>query len=84
MMGDFESFAAKIEYHAGAYDSSHDFTALNAFLTHLEGEHGANRMFYLAVPPSVFGPAAHAFQPVCFSSSGTHYWLSPARLLLLI
>jgi glucose-6-phosphate 1-dehydrogenase len=68
--GDFEIFSQKISYLAGAYDSQSDFEQLDRFLADIEGDHGANRLFYLAVPPSVFAPVAHAFQPVCFSKSG--------------
>eukprot|EP00037_Helgoeca_nana_P028694 m.339358 g.339358 ORF g.339358 m.339358 type:complete len:591 (+) comp27814_c1_seq19:108-1880(+) len=52
-----ERFFSKCVYFKGAYDTAGSFTELNAYLTKLETDlkHTATRrMFYLALPPSVF------------------------------
>ena len=66
----FDGFFERCDYFAGGYDSEESFKGLAKKLDHIEEQEAANRMFYLAVPPSVFHPAAKAFQPSCFSTSG--------------
>lgn len=41
-------------YVAGDYDSRRDFEMLNQEIAKLETESHSNRLFYLALPPSVF------------------------------
>jgi len=65
-----DGFFERCDYFAGGYDSAESFRELAKKLADVEDQGAANRMFYLAVPPSVFHPAAAAFQPSCFSSSG--------------
>ena len=48
-------FMARISFHAGAYDSPDSFRELAQELTALEGGVPSNRLYYLSVPPPVFG-----------------------------
>ena len=46
---------AQISFHAGPYDSPDSFKLLAEELTQLEGGKPSNRLFFLSVPPPVFG-----------------------------
>ena len=50
-----EQFWKANQYVAGSYDTQRDFELLNQEMTAVEKGH-ANRLFYLALPPSVFKP----------------------------
>ena len=50
-----EQFWAANKYVAGSYDTQRDFELLNQEMVAVEKGH-ANRLFYLALPPSVFKP----------------------------
>lgn len=51
----YEEFWAANKYFAGSYDKRQDFEMLNQELCKAEGaSRSANRLFYLALPPSVF------------------------------
>ena len=50
-----EQFWADNHYVAGSYDQKEDFDNLNSEMTSVE-KNSANRLFYLALPPSVFKP----------------------------
>ena len=50
----YEAFWAANSYVAGAYDVRRDFELLNQELSQCERGPAANRLFYLALPPSVF------------------------------
>ncbi len=55
-----DRFLARCHYVSGQYDSPGSFLDLFAALHPLEGGRPANRMYYLAIPPSVFLSVAHA------------------------
>lgn len=50
----FEKFWKTNYYVAGSYDSRTDFEKLNQEICTFEKGPAANRVFYLALPPSVF------------------------------
>ncbi len=60
----FEDFQRQNVYVQGSYDQAADFARLAATVADLEGRSGsgsggegrANRLFYLALPPTVFAP----------------------------
>jgi glucose-6-phosphate 1-dehydrogenase len=56
--GRWGEFAAGLDYYAIDYDSQASFQELSEFLKDLDGRHGTggNRLFYLAVPPSLYQP----------------------------
>lgn len=50
----YEDFWKMNHYVAGAYDSRTDFEKLNQEMSKFESGPNANRLFYLALPPSAF------------------------------
>jgi len=62
-------------YISGSYEESEAFTQLNAHLEEIESHYKspeANRLFYLALPPSVFVPAARNLKEQCYSATGVN------------
>ena len=70
-----QNFLSRISYCRGGYDSEADFALLSAKLSELEIQSidsaVRNRLFYFAVPPNVFIPAASAIK---VSASTTLGW----------
>jgi len=56
-------------YVAGSYDER-DFQNLNQEISNLEGKISRNRLFYLALPPSVYKKVASLIKATCMSSAG--------------
>ena len=52
----WETFAARLYYHAGEYDSPASYLSIKDIIKDLEQAHDTlgNRIFYLAVPPTVY------------------------------
>jgi len=52
----WDAFASRLHYHTGEYDDPASYTDLKAVITELEKSYEtlANRIFYLAVPPTVY------------------------------
>ena len=65
-----EQFWAVNHYVKGSYDTRRDFELLNQEMSKLGGEGIANRIFYLALPPSVFEPVTSNIRACCMASSG--------------
>lgn len=64
----FEEFKQLCSYVSGGYEDSESFVRLNEHLLKVEGNHKAgfaNRIFYLALPPSVFIPVARHAREQC-------------------
>lgn len=55
-----DEFLSHCFYVAGQYDSQDSFLDLFQRMREVNGGAGANQMFYLAIPPSVFSAAARA------------------------
>lgn len=64
-----ETFWSQNHYVAGSYDQKRDFELLNQEMSRHEKGH-ANRIFYLALPPSVFKTVSSGVKESCMSSSG--------------
>lgn len=65
----FEQFLQHNAYVQGKYDSPEDFQRLVATVEHLEeGSPIKNRLFYLALPPTVFEPVTKLIHDFCMSS----------------
>lgn len=62
-----EEFLNLSSYVSGGYDDSESFNRLNAHLKQVEGHRTSNRIFYLALPPSVFVPVAKHARQECYS-----------------
>ena len=52
------------EYLSGSYDKAGDFSKLNKLI---EEKGGAHRLFYLALPPSVFEKVTLNIKAVCMA-----------------
>ncbi len=52
----WDAFASRLHYHAGEYDAPASYKALGTAIAELERAHETlgNRIFYLAVPPTVY------------------------------
>ncbi|EDV30686.1 uncharacterized protein Dana_GF14919 [Drosophila ananassae] len=66
----YEEFWALNDYVIGSYDNSSGFELLNRQLTLMENKNRANRIFYLALPPSVFEDVTVNIKQNCMSASG--------------
>ncbi|XP_049874522.1 glucose-6-phosphate 1-dehydrogenase [Pectinophora gossypiella] len=65
-----ERFWELNEYVAGSYDKRVDYEHLNQHLTKFEKGPVANRIFYLAVPPTVFDETTVNIRNACISIKG--------------
>ena len=68
----FESFMKLQVYVKGGYDAAEGFEALETKIQQLKSQFGAtdvNRLFYLAVPPSVYQDITRLLQAHCMSKS---------------
>lgn len=64
-------FAELCTYVAGQYDQDADFQKLEDHLQELEnGREETNRIFYMALPPSVFIPVSQHLKKVCYPKKG--------------
>lgn len=61
----YEEFWQLNHYFAGGYDSRRDFELLNQEIKEFENVPNANRLFYLALPPSVFAPVTKMIKATC-------------------
>ena len=60
------AFVATCIYRSGQYDSAEGFAKVHAELLGIEAAFAvANRLFYLAIPPSVFVPSAQSINAAC-------------------
>ncbi|KMU80222.1 glucose-6-phosphate 1-dehydrogenase [Coccidioides immitis RMSCC 3703] len=65
------SFCELCTYVAGQYDQDDSFIALNKHLEELEkGKTEQNRVFYMALPPSVFVPVSEHLKKNCYPKKG--------------
>ena len=68
--GDFDRFFKHCFYVKGSYDKKKDFENLGKELDKLSKSDTANRVFYLALPPSVFKDATSNIKSCCMSKKG--------------
>lgn len=62
-----ENFWKANIYVAGSYDTRRDFELLNQEIGKLEKNAAANRIFYLALPPSVFESVTTNIRNACMA-----------------
>ena len=72
-----KKFKSNLSYVSGQYDGEESFKSLNDNLLKTESHNAsngskANRLFYLALPPSVFGSVSEGLRKYCYSKSGTN------------
>ncbi|KAJ3393516.1 Glucose-6-phosphate 1-dehydrogenase [Entophlyctis sp. JEL0112] len=73
-----DAFLAACTYVSGKYDDSKSFEQLNSFVETLEAQAGGStdnpadktRIFYMALPPSVFIPASKGLKEGCYLPGG--------------
>ncbi|XP_012220059.1 glucose-6-phosphate 1-dehydrogenase isoform X1 [Linepithema humile] len=66
----YEEFWKLNHYVTGTYSSQKDFELLNRELQKYEQGHTAHRLFYLALPPSVFESVTVHIRSVCMGKKG--------------
>jgi glucose-6-phosphate 1-dehydrogenase len=70
-LGDFKNFNT---YVSGGYEDDESFQNLNRHLEEIESKYQGperHRLFYFALPPSVFIPVAQHLKRNCYSQNGT-------------
>jgi glucose-6-phosphate 1-dehydrogenase len=66
-----ESFCKLCTYISGQYDQDESFINLNRHLEELEKNHEKkNRVFYMALPPSVFISVSQQLKKNCYTETG--------------
>jgi hypothetical protein len=63
-------YKGRISFHAGGYDSPDAFAELHAKLSAYENGRPGNRLFFLSVPPTVFGAASEMIAAKARAPSG--------------
>ncbi len=76
-----DSFVACCHYHVGGYDQPADFAALARRLQQLDAQYSLSgrHLFYLAVPPTLFGAIANLLRQAGLTAETGDTW---ARLLV--
>eukprot|EP00917_Polyrhabdina_sp_WS-2016_P025960 GHVP01055830.1.p1 GENE.GHVP01055830.1~~GHVP01055830.1.p1 ORF type:complete len:811 (+),score=155.86 GHVP01055830.1:1042-3474(+) len=70
-IGFLEKFKKICHYVAGSYTSDADMSKLNSTILTLEGSVTQNnRLFYLAIPPTMFGPVVKTAKSECWTGTG--------------
>ena len=65
-------FLSRISFHAGGYDSPESFEALSKKISDFEGS-GGNRLFFLSIPPFIFGTVCTMISEKCRSVEGSGF-----------
>lgn len=66
-----EEFCQICTYVSGQYDKDESFAELNKHLEKLEkGQNEDNRLFYMALPPSVFTIVSQHLKKCCYPKNG--------------
>ena len=66
-----DDFCSLCTYVSGQYDRDDSFQQLNRHLEDLEkGRKEANRLFYMALPPSVFTIVSQHLKKCCYPTKG--------------
>ena len=70
----FEEFLSQCQYFAGGYDTPESFAGLNGYIAEQEAAVGvtgsSNRVFYLALPATVFQPVSTCIKENAWSTTG--------------
>lgn len=64
------AFFRRNTYISGKYADESSFSTLNTHLLSLPGGHEANRLFYLALPPTVYHDVTRNIKHQCMSTKG--------------
>ncbi|KAK9455832.1 glucose-6-phosphate dehydrogenase [Dipodascopsis uninucleata] len=66
-----DEFLSFCTYVSGLYDHDDGFLNLTKHLEGLEGDSECHRLFYMALPPTVFIPVAQHLKKCCYPSKGS-------------
>ncbi|XP_043984038.1 glucose-6-phosphate 1-dehydrogenase-like isoform X2 [Gambusia affinis] len=69
-LDNLSAFFKRNSYLSGRYDVSSSFERLNSHLSSLPGGETANRLFYLALPPTVYHHVSTNIRNYCMSCKG--------------
>ncbi|XP_068599618.1 glucose-6-phosphate 1-dehydrogenase-like [Brachionichthys hirsutus] len=64
------TFFSRNTYISGSYEGERSFSELDAHVLSLPGGAGANRLFYLALPPTVYHSVTTNIKQCCMSKKG--------------
>lgn len=71
MKTQLEQFCDMCSYISGQYDQDESFVNLEHHLKELEKDQfETNRIFYMALPPSVFIPVSQHLKKICYPAKG--------------
>jgi glucose-6-phosphate 1-dehydrogenase len=74
MKSKLDSFLKLCTYVSGQYDQASDYQRLEQHISQIENSNypdgSKNRLFYMALPPSVFIDVAHGLRENCYSQKG--------------
>lgn len=76
----YEEFWKLNLYVSGDYDKRRDFELLNQEISKFETESHANRLFYLALPPSVFSTVTVHIRNACMGEKYVYSILTSITL----
>ena len=66
-----QEFCKLCTYVSGQYDQDDSFVNLRNHMEEREkGQKATNRVFYMALPPSVFIPVSHHLKKICYPKGG--------------
>jgi len=65
-----QSFLSKMHYHSGGYDNHQSFVELDELIKKTGSPSNDHRMFYMAIPPSIFVAVAKSIKVAAMSKTG--------------
>ena len=65
-----EEFTSRISFHAGGYDSDESYERLGKTIGGFEGGKPGNRLYFLSVPPTIFGAVTAKLSAHCRAVEG--------------
>lgn len=73
------AFFGRNSYISGNYTAESAFSELNAHIMSLPGAAAANRLFYLALPPTIYHSVTKNIKQCCMSAKSVDGPLSPMK-----
>ena len=63
-------FTSRISFHAGGYDAAESYQRLDTTISGFEGGGVGNRLYFLSVPPTIFGAVTACLSDHCRAKEG--------------
>lgn len=73
------AFFSRNSYISGNYTAESAFSELNAHILSLPGASAANRLFYLALPPTIYHSVTENIKHYCMSAKSVDRLLLPSE-----